>query len=180
MFRLAAVGQAGRQQGIGHRTARGNPHPAVVQIRTCAAHRPEKFVGQRLVDHACNHLPVFFMSDGDREVRYAVQEIGRAVERVDDPAVVSGGVGVRSGQAPALLHRQPETGPALAQFVQQGLLGPEVGGADEIRWPLARDLELFDLAEVAHQGPGGLARRAFHDIDDGGFQGHGSRPALAS
>src|SRR3546814_2418489 len=57
-------------------------------------------------------------------------------------------------------------------FGPDGLLGPEVGGGDEVRGPLSRDLELLDLAEVAHETAARLLGGPGHDVDEGGTDGH--------
>ena len=60
----------------------------------------------------------------------------------------------------AFLEQQAPVGPGVAQFLDQGLLGALVGHRDEIGRPLAADLQLLDLAEVAPQARRRLARGA--------------------
>ena len=92
----------------------------------------------------------------------AVEEVGRAVDRVDDPAAAAG---ARDGAR--LLHEEAELGAGLVELLAENALGAPVGLADEVAGTLDRHLELLDLAEVAHQRPRRLARRPFHDVDQG-------------
>ena len=95
--------------------------------------------------------------DRDRPVGQAVQEVGRAVERVDDPAVVRRR---RAPSAPLSSSRKAVVGPGAGSAPARILLGAAVGGGDEVARALDRDLELLDLAEVAHEVAGGLYGRA--------------------
>ena len=67
---------------------------------------------------------------------HAVQEVGRAVQGIDDPGV--GLVGPLD-QA-AFLAEEAIAWPGLAEQLQDHLLGLEVGGADEVGRPLLGDL----------------------------------------
>ena len=78
-------------------------------------------------------------------MRDAVQEVGGAVERIDDPAMMA----VAARLDSAFLHQEAVAGPRLASSARSGLLGLEIGGGDEIAGALDRDLELLDFAEVA-------------------------------
>ena len=60
-----------------------------------------------------------------------MQEVGGAVERIDDPAV--GLVGALD-RAP-LLHQEAVAGPGLRQLPEHRLLGAVVGGGDEVAGP---------------------------------------------
>ena len=75
----------------------------------------------------------------------------------------------------ALLEQEAEARPRPAELLAQDLLGAPVGGADEVARPLDRDLEMLDLAEVAHQVPRGLVGRLHHDVDVGRAERQGER-----
>jgi hypothetical protein len=53
-----------------------------------AAAGGEAFVVDRVIDHGVFGLAAILHRDADRELREAVDEVGGAVERVDDPEVV--------------------------------------------------------------------------------------------
>ena len=109
--------------------------------------------------------------DRDRPVRQAVQEVGGAVERIDDPAIVRRAAGLDA----ALLHDEAVVGPAALQLLLDHLLGAAVGGRDEVARPLDRDLQLLDLAEIAGEQARGLGGGADHDLETGGA-GHQGLP----
>ncbi len=92
-----------------------------------------------------------------------MQEVGGAVERIDDEGV--GLVGALD-QAP-LLGQEAVARPRLAQHLVERLLGLEVGGGDVIGRALLGDLQLGDLAEIARQPARGLARGFDHHLDCG-------------
>src|SRR3546814_5479823 len=102
-------------------------------------------------------------------MRNAVQEIGGAVERIDDPVMLA----VPGLDAAALFHDEAEIGAQLGQFLLQDLFRLAVGGRNEIRRALLGNLEVFDLVEVADQAALRFTRRVRHRIDQGGSQGHG-------
>ena len=79
---------AGADQRVGQMAARRDAQAPVVDIGAGALLGPEHLVAQRLVDDAGDDLAVALERDRDREMRDAVQEIGGAVERIDDPAVM--------------------------------------------------------------------------------------------
>ena len=99
--------------------------------------------------------PFALERDGDREMRNAVQEIGGAVERIDDPAM--GLVG--AGASAAFLAEEAVFGPRLGEFLAHDFFGAPVGGGDEIARALQRDLKVLDLAEIALEAAAGAARR---------------------
>src|SRR5207237_5928325 len=88
--RIAALAErdASADQRLAQLAARRHPEAAVVEIGAGALLGPEHLVAGRLVDDAGDDLAVAFEPYRDREMRDAVQEIGGAVERVDDPAMM--------------------------------------------------------------------------------------------
>ena len=100
-------------------------------------------------------------------MRDAVQEVGRAVQRVHHPAP---GPVVAAGSA-GFLHQEGVAGAGAAQLLAQGAFGAQVGLADEVGRALDADLQLLDLGEVAQQALGRLLRGVLHD-------GHVGREAL--
>ena len=106
-----------------------------------------------------------FQADRDGELGNAVQEVGGAVERINDPAVRR----VDAFDRAAFFHQKAVFGPRALQFLEQDGLGLAVGGRDEIGRALLRDLQMLDLAKVAAQARSRLARGALHDGDKGGM-----------
>jgi len=95
-------------------------------------------------------------------VRDSVEEIAGPVERVDDPARLA----FIAFDGSRFLHDETPARTRLAEFVIERALGAHVGLGDEIGRPLAADLEVFDLAEIAAQSPARLARGAFHHANE--------------
>ena len=103
-------------------------------------------------------------------MRDAVQEIGGAVERIDDPAMARIGAGARA----AFLAEEAVIRPRLQKLLAHDLLGAAVGGGDEIARPLQRHLQVLDFAEIALEAAPGAVGGLDHDVEDGGVR-HGLR-----
>src|SRR5262249_41986140 len=89
-----------------------------------------------------------------------MEEIGGAVERVDDPAM-----GFVVTLAPtAFLAEKTVAGPRPGELRVQNLLGAAVRRGDEIRWAFHRNLQILDLAIVALETAPGLAGRGGHHV----------------
>ena len=99
----------------------------------------------------------------------AVQEVGRAIQRVDEPPVLA----VLTADRTRLLQEKTEAGSRAGELPAQNLLGAPVGGADEVARPLDRDLKVLDLAEIAHQRPRRLVHGLDHHGDVRGTECHG-------
>ena len=85
-----------------------------------------------------------------------MQEIRGAVERIDDPAVLR----IAALRLARFLHQEAVGGTRLLKLGADDLLGAVIGGGDEVRRPLARDLQVLHLAEVALQSARRLGRGA--------------------
>ncbi len=96
-------------------------------------------------------------------MRDAVQEVRGAVEGVHNPA--------RGPRLPrllaGLLHQEAETRARMCQFRLECGVRLAVGLADEVRRPLAGDLQVLNLAEVAAQCDGRFAARLVHHRNQG-------------
>ena len=85
----------------------------------------------RIVNDAGNDGAFAFERDRDRKMRYAVQEVGSAVERIDDE-----GMGlVRAFTPAAFFAEKAIAGPRMQQLLVHDFLGAAVGGGDEIARP---------------------------------------------
>ena len=154
---------AGDDDAVGKLGPRRDPDAPVVEEGALAALGGEHLVAGRIVDEASDQLAVAFERDGDGEERDAVQEIGGAVERIDDEAV--GAVG--AFHLAMLLEQKPVARTGAGQLLVQDLLGAGVGGADEVGRAFERDLKLLDLAEVAREAAARFSRGADHHIHQG-------------
>ena len=66
----------------------------------------------------------------------------------------------------------PQSGRAFRNSSTMVCFGALVGHRDEVGRPLAADLQLLDLAEIAAQARRRLARGALHDGDQAGMGDH--------
>src|ERR1022692_100480 len=156
--------QSAGDHGVGEALAAGDADALLIHERTLALLGDEHLVVRRIVDQAGNNRVLALERDRDRELRNAVQKIGGAVERVDDPAVRLVGALART----SFLAEKAVTGPRLGELLVQRLLGAAIGGRDEIRRALERDLQLLQFAEIALERARGLARGGDHHVEQGG------------
>ena len=143
--------------------APGDAQPLVVEEGALAALGDVEVVIGRIVDQARDHHAFALQADRDREMRNAVQEIGGAVERIDDPGVALVGAFARA----AFLADETVARPRLGEILVQHFLGALVRLGDEIRRALQRHLQMLDLAEIALEAAPGAARGFDHDVDEG-------------
>jgi hypothetical protein len=93
-----AVGKAGTDQGGFQFQALADPDAAVVEEGAAALAGGEHLVAQRVIDHRLGDLPAVGEGNRDRVLGKSVDEIGRAVERVDDPLILAAAA-LAGGQA---------------------------------------------------------------------------------
>src|SRR6185312_2608915 len=146
--------------------ARGDADALLVEERALAALGKKHLVVGRIVDQPGDDDAVALERDRDRELWNAVQEVRGAIERIDDPRVRL----VGALAAAAFLAEEAVAGTRLDQFLIERFLGAAVGGGDEIRWTLERDLQLLEFAEVALERARSFARGRYHDIEQCGAE----------
>jgi hypothetical protein len=109
-----------------------------------------------------------FDRDRDGEVRDAVQEVGGAVQRINDPARLA----LPARDLTLFFKQKPIIGARLLEDFLDRPFGRAVGIRHEIGRAFARHLQLFDLVEVAAQARGCLAGGLVHDGDEGAVSWH--------
>ncbi len=82
---LGFVREPGRDQRVGQLGLCRHADPSAVPVRTAVARRSEHVVVQGVDHHAGHDLTVERGRDRHGEARVAVEIVGRAVDRVDDP-----------------------------------------------------------------------------------------------
>src|SRR5258706_2395156 len=100
------------REGLAGRDAQA---PAVDEGAVAILGRVE-LVENGIVDDAADHLPLPLQPYGDAEERDAVQEVGGAVERIDDPAMRL----VRTRNEAPLLHQEAVARPGSRQLLEDG------------------------------------------------------------
>src|SRR5207237_6918775 len=114
--------------GVSEPPAPSHPQPAIVEKRALASLGYEKLVGYRIVNESGDEIALPLERNGDCEMRYAVQEIQRAVERIDDPAVRP----VAPFAAAAFLPEKTVARPRVFEFFAQNLFGAPICRRHEI------------------------------------------------
>ena len=158
-------GKSARNDRLSKPLSRGNANALIVEERAFALLGNEHLLVRRIVDQAGDHGAFALERNRDGEVRDAVQEIGGAIERIDDPRMRL----VGAFAAAAFLTEKAVARPCLHQLCVEGFFGATVGGRHEIGRALQRDLQFFQFAEVAFDRARGLARGGDHDIEQGGM-----------
>ena len=132
-------------------------NPAAVDLRALAARCGKQFLAQRVVDDAMFHATFFLHTDRHGPNRKAVQIVGGAVQRVDDPD----GIGVAAGAA--FLSEDGVIGIVFVNTVDNSLFCGAIGVTDEIVVGLLFNLELVEIDHFLDQRAAGTA---------GGHHGH--------
>ena len=104
--------------------------------------------------------------DRNRELRNAVEEIGGAVERIDDPGLRR----VAAVMLAAFLAEETVARPRLGQLLAQNLFRLSVGGGDEIAGPFSETCRFSHFAEVALEPARRPSRGFDHDIEKSGVE----------
>ena len=133
-----AEGETGTHQGFGQSGALAHAQPAVIEIGATAFGGMEQVVARGVVHHRLlQHAPVG-QGDAHRIEGKAVDEVGRPVQRVDDPGVFAVGLAVLSA---AFLGQDPMVGVGLQERFDDGALSRLVHFGDEVVGPFAAHLE---------------------------------------
>ncbi len=80
--------ETGAQQRTLETALSGNPDAPAVEHRAIAAAGGKQFIAQRIIDHGNLDPGLVLQGDGDGKLREAMEKIGRAIQRVDDPDMV--------------------------------------------------------------------------------------------
>ena len=111
--------QAAGDHAVAELAPAGDAQPLIVEEGALAALGDIEVVIGRIVDQAGDHGALALQADRNRELRDAVQEIGGAVERIDDPGVAL----VVAFAGAAFLADEAVARPRLGEIGVQHLLG---------------------------------------------------------
>src|SRR5215467_9947407 len=160
MRRLAAMRDAGADHRRRQLRPRRDPDAAIVEEGAFALLGGECLLICRIEDEPRHELALALERDRDGEDRNAMEKIGGAVERINNP--VMGAIYARD--VAALLHEEAVARTRSTKLGEQNFLGAVISGADEICGAFKRDLKLFDLAEIAREAAASLAGGGEHDV----------------
>jgi hypothetical protein len=147
-----------------------DPDAAIVELRTSAARCGEQFLAHGIVDYPVFDVLLVLDRDRYREMRHAVQEIRRAVQRVDDPQVVVAGLPA------AFLGENTVVGIGSVCDRDDFLFGQPIHLADEIVALFALDAQCVDAFHMAYDHIAGGARGTDRNVQHG--MNHG-RPRIS-
>src|SRR5258708_8742252 len=145
-----------------------SPNAAVVQEGAAPMRSREQLVPRRVVDHAVRELAAVLDSDRNAILRKAVDEIGGAVERIDDPPVF---LLSRVNQT-RLFGENAVVGIGFLHHLDDRRLGRAVDLGDEIVGALRLDLQAAAVERGAIDDRAGAARGAHGDVE---HRVHGGR-----
>src|SRR5436305_15028308 len=150
--RMGAEGIAGGEERPLEPAQCRNPHRPTIPGRPGARRGGEDVFPLRVVDHPGEELAPPPAGDRNAVDRQPLEEVGGAVERIDDPFTAAAPAGAR----PALLGEDPVVGMAGENGADDRLLALLVGPGDEVVLALLADIEV-PAPEVAgdDRGPGG-------------------------
>src|SRR5688572_33448913 len=89
------VREPGGEEGLAEIRDRRDPEQGIVEHRAAAAPADERLASDRVEHEAEFGAPGALERDRDRDLRVAVCEVRRAVERIDEPARIAGPVCAR-------------------------------------------------------------------------------------
>ena len=100
----------------------------IVEKRALPLLGDEHLINRRIVDQAGDHGAVALERHRNCEVRDAVQEIGGAIERIDDPRMAL----VAAFATATFFTEKTVARPCLHELCVDGFFGATVGGRHEI------------------------------------------------
>src|SRR5215469_500570 len=159
--RVRAEREARADESTLQRALLADPNAMVLEVRAAAAGRGEELLAHGIVDHRDLEPALLLAGDRDGESRKAMQEVGGAVERIDDPDAVV------LAAAAALLREHGVVRIVVADDADDLLLGVAIDFADEVVAPFGSDGERLQPVEAADDDFAGAARGTDGDIEKG-------------
>ena len=161
MIAAAEIRNAAADDAVRQHAARSDAQAAIVEKCAATTLGRVELVGRRIENHAGDDLVIALERDRDGKQRNAVQEIGGAVERIDDPAMRA----VGALDLFTFLAEEAVGGACLHQLVADDLLRLQIRLADEIARSLHGNLQVLHFAEIAAERLSCLEGSLNHDIE---------------
>ena len=136
---------AGGKNRLIHLRATGDSHAPVVEKSALAFFRPEHLFVDRFINNPGGNLAIFFERDRHGKMRDAMDEICRAIDRVDDPAAVR----IIAGNLAIFFHQKAIIVPRVFKLFFKHFFGADIGGGDKVSWPFAGYLQLINFTVIA-------------------------------
>jgi hypothetical protein len=154
MAGLALERNTSGQNAITQGLASGDPQALVIVEGPTASLSPIEVIGDWIIDNASNQAPFPFQRNRDRQMRNGVDEIGRAIDGVDNPAI--GLVGAFDHAA--LFTQKAIAGARFAQLFKQDFFSLEISSGYKIGRALFCQLQIFNFTEISADGFASIAR----------------------
>ena len=159
MARIGAVREAGGDQRAFQAARLADAHAAILQVRTAAASGAEDLPAHRVVHHRVFQPALDLAGDRDGKDREAVQEVGRAIQRIDDPYRVA--VTARA----TFLGKEGMARVVALDDADDLCFGGLVDLGDEVVAALGRDLQGFHAVQAADDDFAGAAGGAHGNVE---------------
>ena len=158
--------EAGTQQGAVKAGAAANAQATTVQLSAATTAGGEFFLANRIQNHSVFQATAILACDADSKVRNATEEVGGAVQRIDDPQVLfafDAGTGVQAG----LFTLDRVVRVSLAQGVDDFLFSGAINLGYVILGVFFVDLDGIQALDGAEDQLTGAAGGAQRDIQHG-------------
>src|SRR5580692_7106750 len=129
----------------------GNPDSPLVQIGAFSPRRSEELFCDRLVDYSCHQISFLLKSNGHCKTWVTVGKIGRAVEGIDNPAMMPVPL-----LAASFFRHDGVLREVAPQPANNRILGAPVGLRNKINFPLVADF--CRMIELGKQDAPGFYR----------------------
>ena len=147
-------GETGAEQGSVQVFTLGDAQAAIIEVGAAAAAGGEELVMHRVIHDGVLQAIEMADANGDAELRHAVDEVGGAIEGVDDP------LEVLIGNAATFFGEDAVIRVGAVDDLDDGGLGALVDIGDEIIVRLAGDVDFIDPIEAAVDDIARFAGRA--------------------
>ena len=136
-------GEAGAEQRTVQVLALGNAQAAIVEVCSTAAAGGKQLVMHRIIDDRMLQAVKVANGNGDADLWHAVDEVGGAIEGVNDPLEVF------IGDAAAFLGEDTMLGVGATDNLHDGRLGALIDVRDKVIVRFAGDADFIDPVEAA-------------------------------
>lgn len=152
--------ETGGQDGTGQLFGLADTDAVAVQLGAAATGGSEQLVTDRIVDHGLFGLALDAQGDGDGKVRNAFDQVGRAIQWVNDPLVVR----IGTGNLTRLFSHDAVFRVRFFDGVNDGRFGFTVNVGHEVIAALLDNLDVLGLRKGFYYYLTGVARSAHGDI----------------
>ena len=152
--------ETGGQYGASHLFGLADTDAVAVQLGAVATGAGKQLVTNGIVNDGLFGLALDAQGDGDGKVRNALDQVGRAIQWVDDPLVIR----IGTGNLTRLFSHYAVFRVRLLDGVNDGRFGFTVNVGHEVVAAFLDSLDVLGLGEGFYYNLTGVARSAHGDI----------------